>query len=120
VLMPSVFGVGRPVVILDPPYQPVLIYPARGVATAFTAPVAPADALVQVLGRGRAELLASLDDPAGTGSLALAVGRSAGTVSEHLHALLAVGLVDLSRNGKTSRWSRTPLGDALVAGRLRA
>ncbi|MGB8652480.1 MAG: DUF5937 family protein, partial [Mycobacteriales bacterium] len=42
VLMPSVFGVGRPVVILDPPYQPVLIYPARGVATAFTAPVAPA------------------------------------------------------------------------------
>jgi DNA-binding transcriptional ArsR family regulator len=118
VLMPSAFSVGRPLVVLDPPYQPTLIYGARGVATAFTAPVAPADALVQLLGRSRALLLAALDEPAGTGHLALAVERAAGTTSEHLHALRAAGLVDVRRNGKVSRWQRTELGDALVAGPL--
>lgn len=118
VLMPSVFNVGRPLVILDPPYQPTLIYGARGVATAFTAPVAPADALVRLLGRSRALLLAALDEPTGTGHLAGTVQRSAGTISEHLHALRAAGLVDVRRNGKASRWQRTELGDALVAGPL--
>jgi len=118
VLMPSAFNVGRPIVILDPPYQPTLVYGARGVATAFTAPVAPADALVQLLGRSRAFLLAALDEPAGTGDLAIALGRAAGTVSEHLHALRAAGIVEVRRNGKASRWQRTELGDALVAGPL--
>jgi DNA-binding transcriptional ArsR family regulator len=82
--------------------------------------VAPADALVRLLGRGRADLLALLDEPAGTGGLALALGRSAGTVSEHLHALRAAGLVEVRRTGKASRWQRTALGDGLVAGPLSA
>lgn len=120
VLMPSVFGIGRPLVILDPPYQPTLVYPARGVGTAWSEPVAPADALVRLMGRSRAELLALLDEPAGTGQLALRVGRSAGTVSEHLTALRAAGLADVRRTGKASRWSRTGLGDDLVAGPVRA
>lgn len=120
VLMPSAFTIGRPIVILDPPYQPTIIYGARGVATAFAAPVAPADGLVRLLGQSRALLLAGLDDPAGTGALATLLGRSAGTVSEHLHALRAAGLVDVRRDGKSSRWQRTPLGDALVAGPLPA
>ena len=120
VLMPSVFGMGRPLVVLDPPYQPLVVYPARGVATAWTAPVAPADALVQVVGRGRADLLALLDEPAGTGALAVRLGRSAGTVSEHLRVLRAAGLVDVRRSGRDSRWERTGLGDALVAGPLTA
>jgi DNA-binding transcriptional ArsR family regulator len=118
VLMPSAFNVGRPLVILDPPYQPTLVYGARGVATAYTAPVAPADALVHLLGRSRALLLAALDEPAGTGHLAIMLERSAGTVSEHLHALRAAGLVEVGRIGKTSRWQRTDLGNALVAGPL--
>jgi DNA-binding transcriptional ArsR family regulator len=120
VLMPSLFGVGRPLVILDPPYQPTLIYPARGVATAFTRQVAPADALVHLLGRGRADVLAALDDPAGTGDMAVRLDRAAGTVSAHLHALRNAGLVDVRRDGKASRWTRTALGDALVAGPLSA
>jgi DNA-binding transcriptional ArsR family regulator len=118
VLMPSLFGTGRPLVILDPPYQPTLIYPARGVATAFTKLVAPADALVRLLGQGRAEVLAALDDAAGTGDLAVRLFRADSTVSEHLHALRSAGLVEVTRNGKASRWQRTPLGDALVAGPL--
>ena len=118
VLMPSVFGSNRPLVILDPPYQPTLIYPARGVATAFTKPVAPADALVRLLGQSRAEVLAALDDEAGTGDLAIRLVRADSTVSEHLHALRNAGLVEVSRHGKASRWARTPLGDALVAGPL--
>lgn len=118
VLMPSLFGTGRPLVILDPPYQPTLIYPARGVGTAFSRPVAPADALVRLLGQGRAEVLAGLDDAAGTGDLAIQLVRSDSTVSEHLHVLRAAGLVDVIRQGKASRWSRTELGDALVAGPL--
>ena len=120
VLMPSAFYVGRPVVILDPPYQPTLVYAARGVATAFTAPVAPAQALTSLVGRGRADVLAALDDAAGTGELAALLGRAPGTVSEHLHVLRTAGLVAVSRVGKASRWERTPLGDALVAGPLTA
>ena len=118
VLMPSLFGTGRPLMILDPPYQPTLIYPARGVATAFTRPVAPADALVTLMGQGRAEVLAALDDAAGTGELAIQLFRADSTVSAHLHALRNAGLAEVSRNGKASRWQRTPLGDALVAGPL--
>jgi DNA-binding transcriptional ArsR family regulator len=116
VLMPSAFGVGRPIVVLDPPYQPTLVYPARGLGTAWSEPVAPAGALVRLMGRGRAELLALLDEPAGTVDLARRLGRSPGTTSEHLSALRAAGLADVIRQGKASRWSRTPLGDALVAG----
>lgn len=120
VLMPSLFGTGRPLVILDPPYQPTLVYPARGVGTAFTRPVAPADALVGLLGQGRAEVLASLDDAAGTGDLAIRLFRADSTVSAHLHVLRDAGLVAVTRNGKASRWQRTALGDALVAGPLSA
>jgi DNA-binding transcriptional ArsR family regulator len=116
--MPSFFTTVRPLVILDPPYQPTLFYTARGIATAFTQSVAPAEGLVRLVGQGRADLLAALDEPAGTGSLAVALGRSAGTVSEHLHALRAAGLADVRRTGKSSRWTRTELGDALVAGPL--
>ncbi|MFN2537788.1 MAG: DUF5937 family protein [Mycobacteriales bacterium] len=118
VLMPSLFGPDRPLVILDPPYQPTLVYPARGVATAFTRPVAPADALVRLLGRGRADVLAGLDDAAGTHDLAIRLVRADSSVSEHLHSLHNAGLVEVARLGKSSRWSRTPLGDALVAGPL--
>lgn len=118
VLMPSLFVAPRPLVILDPPYQPTLIYPARGVATAFTRPVAPADALVRLLGAGRADVLAALDDAAGTRHVALRLGRAESTVSEHLHVLRDAGLAAVSRTGKASRWARTPLGDALVAGPL--
>jgi hypothetical protein len=120
VLMPSAFQAGRPVVVLDPPYQPTLIYLARGVATAWASSPAPADALVRLLGRGRADLLAVLDEPAGTGVLARGLGRSAGTISEHLQTLRAAGLVDVRRSGRASHWSRTALGDALVAGPLTA
>ncbi|MCU1596149.1 MAG: putative transcriptional regulator, ArsR family [Frankiales bacterium] len=118
VLMPSVFVTGRPLVVLDEPYQPTLIYRARGIANAWEGTVAPADALVRLLGRGRADLLALLDSPAGTGSLAVGLARSAGTVSEHLQVLRTAGLVDVRRTGRTSRWTRTALGDALVAGPL--
>lgn len=118
VLMPSVFVTGRPLVVMDPPYQPMLVYRARGTASAFEAGVAPADALVRLLGTGRADLLALLDSPAGTGSLALGLGRSAGTVSEHLQVLRTAGLVEVHRDGRSSRWTRTALGDALVAGPL--
>lgn len=121
VLMPSVFiSSSRPLVILDPPYQPTLIYPARGIATAFTRPVAPADALVTLLGQGRADVLAGLDDPLGTKALAFNLFRADSTVSEHLHALLNAGLVEVTRVGKRSTWERTALGDALVSGPIRS
>lgn len=120
VLMPSLFGGVRPLVVLDQPYQPTLIYPARGIGEAFTRQVAPADALVRLLGLGRAEVLAALDEPGGTGDVGYRVVRAVSTVSQHLHVLHRAGLVERRRIGKTSRWQRTDLGDALVAGRLSA
>jgi hypothetical protein len=58
-LMPGVFawpGVG---VITVPPWQPALLYPARGVAELWTSAAKPNDALAGVLGRTKATLLAA-------------------------------------------------------------
>ncbi|MCU1601705.1 MAG: ArsR family transcriptional regulator [Frankiales bacterium] len=118
VLMPSLFGGVRPLVILDERYQPTLIYPARGIGEAWSRQVAPADALIRLLGESRAEVLACLDEPGSTSDIGYRVIRADSTVSEHLHVLQRAGLVDVTRRGKASRWERTDLGNALVAGRL--
>ncbi|WP_243859488.1 ArsR family transcriptional regulator [Amycolatopsis arida] len=42
------------------------------------------------------------------------MGLAAGTVSEHLTALRAAGLLTTTRRGRRVRYSRTHLGDALT------
>ena len=113
-LMPSAFT-WRPFAITSPPWQPTVVYPARGVALLWERGAAAPDALAAVLGRARAELLAALEAPASTTELAGRLGRSAGGISEHLTALRDAGLVSAARQGRSVLSVRTPVADRLVA-----
>ena len=116
VLMPSVFIWPGVVLVLDPPWQPTLIYPARGIAGLWQAPAAqPPAALGRLLGRTRAKLLLALAEPASTTILARRLGQSPSGVSEHLSALRDAGLLTSHRVRHQVVYERTPLGIALAA-----
>ncbi|MCQ0004429.1 ArsR/SmtB family transcription factor [Actinomadura madurae] len=103
--------------VMVPPYQPMLSYPPRGVATLWeTGPPGDdrADALAALIGRRRAELLTALATPASTTDLARRAGVTAGAVSQHLGVLRACGLVSGHRLGRRVLYVRTPAGDALA------
>lgn len=116
VLLPSVFAWPRVFAVLDPPWQPTLIYPARGAALLWEEPAdAAADALAGLLGRTRAALLASITEPASTTQLAARHGLTPGAVSQHLGVLAATGLARRARAGRAVLYAVTPLGSALLA-----
>jgi DNA-binding transcriptional ArsR family regulator len=115
-LVPSVFTWKRPMLIADPPWQPTVIYPARGVATLWESAPASPDALASLIGRTRADLLTALDAPRSTTDVARRVGVSAGGVSQHLKVLREAGLVSGQREGRSVLYVRTPLADELVSG----
>jgi hypothetical protein len=114
VLMPSAFSAARPRVIDRPPWQPTLIYPARGIAALWEEERPAPDGLARLLGATRAAVLVNLAAPRSTTDLASLLGLSAATTSHHLGALRDAGLVTGRREGRTVLYVRTPLGDALV------
>ncbi|RAG80998.1 ArsR family transcriptional regulator [Streptacidiphilus pinicola] len=116
VLIPSVFVWPECFSQTNPPRQPGLIHPARGVACLWESDSATApDGLARVLGRSRAVLLAALDTPRSTSELATRVGMPAPTVSHHLKALHAAGLTTADRVGRSVLYLRTPAADLLFA-----
>lgn len=113
-LIPSAFAWPRVWALFDPPWQPAIVYPARGVGSLWAPQEqAPPDALQALLGRRRAEILTQL--PASTRELAQRLGASAGGVSEHLRVLRAAGLVTGRREGREVRYVRTETGEALAS-----
>ena len=113
VLMPSAYIWPTVVAIVDEPWQPTIVYPARGIASLWQQAAPPPDALVRLLGRTRALLLARLERPASTATLAALHGLSQSGVSKHLIAMRDAGLITGSRHGHEVRYSRTQLGTAL-------
>ncbi|MEA5359514.1 DUF5937 family protein [Amycolatopsis sp., V23-08] len=116
--IPAVFAWPNVGVITVPPWQVSLLYPARGVASLWAAAAAPPEPLAEVLGRTRALLLATLDDPAATADLAHRFGLAPATVSAHLTALRGAGLLTSERTGHRVLYRRTGLGEALLRGEL--
>jgi biotin operon repressor len=114
-LVPSAFVWPNPVVILEAPWQPTLVYPVRGVAELWRGrPLPSPAALARLLGPTRAGILGALGEPASTTALARSLGLSPAGVSAHLAALRDAGLAEASRRGREVRYTRTPLGSALV------
>jgi len=113
VLMPSAYIWPAVVAIVDEPWQPTIAYPARGIAALWQRAVPPPDALVRLLGKTRAILLARLDRPTSTATLAALYGLSQSGASKHLIAMRDAGLIAGSRHGHEVRYSRTALGTAL-------
>ncbi|MFE9636270.1 DUF5937 family protein [Streptomyces sp. NPDC006463] len=116
-LMPSAFVWPEVVGGYDPPWQPTLVYPARGVGALWTARAGPTPhALARLLGRARADVLCALHEPASTTALAHRLGLAPSTVSAHLTVLHAAGLLVCARHGHQVLYERTPLAIALTTG----
>lgn len=115
-LVPSAFVTDRVNVLCDPPWQPTVYYPARGVGELWSRPVSHEfESTARLLGTTRATVLAHLAATTSTSGLARSLGLPVATASEHLGVLRAAGLVASSRQGRRVLHTRTPLGDALIA-----
>jgi DNA-binding transcriptional ArsR family regulator len=115
-LVPSVFAATRPFVTDRAPWQPTVIYPARGIATLWEDAAPAPEGLMRLLGSSRAAMLANLAAPRSTTELARRLSLSSATASHHVTALRDAGLVTGRREGRAVLYVRTPLGDALVGG----
>jgi DNA-binding transcriptional ArsR family regulator len=100
----------------EAPWQPTLIYPARGIATLWDDGAHAPDGLARLLGATRAAALIDLDAPRSTTELARRLSISAAGASHHLAALRDAGLISRRRDGRTVLYVRTATGDALVRG----
>ncbi len=96
-----------------PPPRFALTYPARGRAAGID-PAATAD-LARLAGAGRSRVLIELRVPATSTELARILGVSLGTVSAHLAALRAAGVISGVRRGRTVRYRLDPRGWDLLA-----
>lgn len=115
-LMPSLFALHTAVPV-DPEAPPMLIYAARGTGTLWEKGVTRArPGLAGILGRTRAELLTSLDEPATSTELARRSGVTVSAVNQHLRALRDGRLLESRRRGRSVEYFRTAVGEALVDG----
>jgi DNA-binding transcriptional ArsR family regulator len=117
--VPSVFIWPRLAVDTDSPWPSALVYPARGVGALWERHPRGGDdqsgPLGRLLGSSRAAVLVALEEPASTTQLTAILGQSLGGLGGHLAALREAGLATRARSGRSVLYSRTPVGDALVA-----
>lgn len=117
VLVPSVFVWPNVIFGTCRPTTPSLTYAARDVANLWTEDTEPPrheDVLAALLGRGRAAILRYLAVPHSTTELALEIGQSPPSVSQHLAVLRRAGLVTSWRSGRSMLNRRTTLAASVV------
>ncbi|MEO3742436.1 DUF5937 family protein [Plantactinospora sp. B5E13] len=110
-------ALGPLITYVDPPWPHAIVYPARGVGDLLGPPPTDGgpDALDRLIGPTRAAVLRALAVPATTSQLVVQLGTGLGNVGGHLAVLRDAGLVSRTRTGRSVRYARTPLGDALAA-----
>lgn len=113
-LVPSAFLWDKPKVIVEQPWQPTLLYPARGIGTLWDEPASTC-ALETLLGSNRAAILEACEAPRSTTELARRLGLSPGGVSQHLKILREAGLVQAERLGREVLYVRSETADALLS-----
>ncbi len=114
VLVPSAFAT-RLGVITRKPWQPTLIYPARGVGLLWDEETTDREpALAALLGATRARVLVACRTPTCTTDVAARLGVSPASASQHLAVLRDAGLVASRRDRRRVLHARTRLGDELV------
>jgi hypothetical protein len=113
-LVPSIFAWPKASAMFDPPWQPSLLYPPRGIGDLWAPARQDPRALAALLGARRAHILTALDREATTTDLARRMRASPAGVSEHLSILRDAGLVRPRRQGRAVLYARTAAGDGLV------
>ena len=116
-LVPLVFGLSAAFVSVDGPWRPTLAYAPRGVGLLWSRDLDLGEGdvpLELLLGRGRATVLTALAEPSSTSALALRLGVSPSTVSEHLAVLSRSGVVGRKRAGRLVLYALTARGEKLV------
>lgn len=94
---------------------PVISYGARGAGRVWEDDHGDGgEVLAPLLGRSRAAILADLDIPRTTTSLAARLRLTPGTVSGHLSVLTSSGLLTSRRDGRRVLYSRTAMGTQLL------
>jgi DNA-binding transcriptional ArsR family regulator len=93
------------------PDRYALTYPVTGI---FAGTEAPAEPLVQLLGRNRARILVEAADPVSTSVLVATTGLSLATVSDHLRVLTDAGLLDRRRSGRSVLYWQSDTGRRVV------
>lgn len=115
-LVPSAFIWPMLAIVDEGPWQPTLIYAARGAAMLWEPPAAAPEALGALMGERRASVLIGLDSPRSTTELASKLQVPPASVSQHLSVLLNAGLIYRHRVGRTVLYGRSARGQQLVAG----
>ncbi|MGL4609799.1 MAG: DUF5937 family protein, partial [Trueperaceae bacterium] len=110
-LVPSVFVWPKVMTMIDPPYQPMLVYSPRGAANAWLTEAASNDALELLLGTSSAHILLSLTAPATTLELSKKLKLAAGGISHHLSKLSDASLVTSQRQGREVYYHLTLIGE---------
>jgi DNA-binding transcriptional ArsR family regulator len=114
-LMPSVFLWPTVSAVMDPAWQPALVYPARGVGMLWEPSDAAApEALAALLGGRRAAILLALDQPRSTAELARLLHVPDSSVSQHLAVLREASLLTGHRVGRVVLYMRSAAGEGLV------
>ena len=119
-LIPLIFSRGGLSCSTDNPDVVAVSYQARGTALLagedrrVRESTSDTDRLAILVGRGRATVLRTLTRPATTAGLARDLGLAPSTVSEHLSALAAAGVVGRRRVGRRVVYALEPAGLALV------
>jgi uncharacterized protein DUF5937/regulatory ArsR family protein len=113
-LVPSVFVWPSVAIIDQDPWQPTLIYPARGSGLVWEPAAPPSDGLAALIGPRRAMILASLEGPSSTTSLARRLEVCAGSISQHLTVLHDAGLIERHRVGRVVLYRRSAAGNLLL------
>ncbi|MEU9123823.1 winged helix-turn-helix domain-containing protein [Streptomyces sp. NPDC048506] len=115
VLQPTFHWTGHPLVAEPPDGPAFLTYPAGpGLPLAPSGAAGTDEALAEVLGRTRRDILLLLADEHTTSGLARRLGVSNATASAHAAALRGAGLVSTVRAGRAVLHRRTALGGLLV------
>ncbi|KKI21305.1 MULTISPECIES: ArsR/SmtB family transcription factor [unclassified Leucobacter] len=115
VLVPSVMSSWGCMVLTEPPAQPTLYYPARGVTAEWARDSGAArDAVAALVGAARAEILFAAHVARTTSQVAADAGLAISTASHHLSVLRGAGLVSSTRDGARVLHLRTPLGEAVI------
>ncbi|GGP55475.1 ArsR/SmtB family transcription factor [Streptomyces melanogenes] len=113
-LVPTVFGQHLSV-LYNENSPPAIGYPARGTGEVWTAaPDTDGTPLEELVGRTRAKILAHLDMPLSTTSVATLVAMTPPTANHHLAVLRRCRLVTSRRSGREVLYQRTDLGTSLL------